>query len=100
MPFCLVCQHLYELVPSQVSNGSVHRVFIPTLHVLNGQVFYAICVNLALVAHHACQLVQEIFSLSCYFRIQLRYLFLLALEVDMFYEDGNTKYYIEEAFLI
>ena len=23
-----------------------------------------------------------------------------ALEVDMFYEDGNTKYYIEEAFLI
>ena len=23
-----------------------------------------------------------------------------SLEVDMFYEDGNTKYYIEEAFLI
>ena len=22
------------------------------------------------------------------------------LEVDMFYDDGNTKYYIEEAFLI
>lgn len=23
-----------------------------------------------------------------------------SLEVDMFYDDGNTKYYIEEAFLI
>lgn len=78
MPLCFVCQQLDELVPSQVSYGSVHRVFVPTLHVLHGQVLYAICVNLVLVAHLACQLVQEIFSLPCYLRIQLRYLFLLA----------------------
>lgn len=42
MPFCFVCQQLDELVPSQVSYVSVHRVFVLTFHVLHGQVLIII----------------------------------------------------------
>ena len=79
IPVRLVCQHLDKLVPSQVTYGSVHRVFVPTLHVFDGQVLYADGVYLVLVTQPIGQLVQEIFSLSCYLRVKPCYLLLLAL---------------------